>query len=213
MLNPFAQARFLMSCANLTQCPRDDQAELAFAGRSNSGKSSALNALCGQNSLARVSKTPGRTQLINLFELPGGAGRLVDLPGYGYARVPNETRQEWARMVGRYVEQRVNLRGLVLIMDCRHPLTDYDQQMLAWIQIGQRPCQILLTKADKLGYGAGKNVLLKVRREIDKLGANIGVQLLSAHSGQGVEEARTALWTLIGGTPLPDVSPTPDSAA
>ena len=199
MLNPFAQARFLMSCANLAQCPADARSELAFAGRSNSGKSSALNALCGQNSLARVSKTPGRTQLINLFEVPPEAGRLVDLPGYGYAAVPDHVRQDWAQMVGRYVEQRPNLRGLVLIMDCRHPLTDYDRQMLAWIQLGQRPCHVLLTKADKLGFGAGKNSLLKVRREIDGMGIACGVQLLSANSGQGVDEAREALWKLLTG--------------
>jgi GTP-binding protein len=199
MLNPFVQARFLMSCANLVQCPTDAQPELAFAGRSNSGKSSALNALCGQNSLARVSKTPGRTQLINLFEVPPQVGRLVDLPGYGYAAVPDRTRRDWAEMVGRYVEQRPNLRGLVLIMDCRHPLTDYDRQMLAWIQLGQRPCHVLLSKADKLGFGAGKNTLLKVRREIDGMGIACGVQLLSANSGQGVDEARAALWKLLAG--------------
>lgn len=205
--NPFAQARFLMSCASLDQCPRDPQPELAFSGRSNSGKSSALNAICGQNSLARVSKTPGRTQLINLFELPGGAGRLVDLPGYGYARVPGKVLNEWARMVGRFVEQRPNLQGIVLIMDCRHPLTEYDQQMLAWMQLGQRRCQILLTKADKLGFGAAKNTLLKVKREVASTGLDIGVQLFSSHSHQGVEEARAALWKLLVPPPAdPDVA-------
>lgn len=197
MLNPFAQARFLMSCASLAQCPADAQSELAFAGRSNAGKSSALNALCGQKSLARVSKTPGRTQLINLFELPGEQGRLVDLPGYGYAQVPDKTRQDWARMVGKYVEQRPNLRGLVLIMDCRHPLTDFDRQMLAWIQLGQRPCHILLTKADKLGFGAAKNTLLKVQRDLREQGIDSGVQLFSALANQGMEEAREALWKML----------------
>ena len=205
--NPFAQARFLMSCASLDQCPLDATPELAFAGRSNSGKSSALNALCSQKALARVSKTPGRTQLINLFELPNGAGRLVDLPGYGYAQVPERTRRDWARMVGRFVEQRPNLQGLVLIMDCRHPLTDHDRQMLAWIAIAQRACHVLLTKSDKLGHGAASKTLLEVRREIEKLGVPAGVQLFSALSHRGVEEARQALQALLpnpgSGQPLP----------
>ncbi len=195
-VNPFVQAQFLMSCASLAQCPRDGRPELAFAGRSNSGKSSALNALCGRKGLARVSKTPGRTQLINLFDLPGG-GRLVDLPGYGFAQVPGEIRRDWARMVGQYVEERPSLQGLVLIMDCRHPLTDYDQQMLAWIKLGQRPCHVLLTKSDKLGYGAGKTTLLKVTKAIAAQGVNASVQLFSANAGQGVEEARDALWKML----------------
>ena len=206
MLNPFAQAEFLMSCASLTQCPRDGRPELAFAGRSNSGKSSALNALCGRNGLARVSKTPGRTQLINLFDLPAG-GRLVDLPGYGYAKVPGSVRKDWALMVGQYVEERASLQGLVLIMDCRHPLTDYDHQMLAWIKLGQRPCHILLTKADKLGFGAGKATVLKVRKDIAALEVKADVQLFSANSGLGVEEGRAALMRILGMVvPAPSVA-------
>lgn len=196
MLNPFAQAQFLMSCSSLAQCPRDGRPELAFAGRSNSGKSSALNALCGRKGLARVSKTPGRTQLINLFDLPGG-GRLVDLPGYGFAQVPSEVRRDWARMVGQYVEERPSLQGLVLIMDCRHPLTDYDQQMLAWIKLGHRPCHVLLTKSDKLGFGAGKSTLLAVRAQIAARDVTATVQLFSAHAGRGIEEARERLWAML----------------
>lgn len=196
MLNPFAQAHFLMSCARIEQCPADNTPELAFAGRSNSGKSSALNALCAQKGLARVSKTPGRTQLINLFELPAG-GRLVDLPGYGFAQVPEAMRRDWAAMVGHYVERRRNLRGLVLIMDCRHPLSAHDRQLLAWIIAAGAPCQVLLSKADKLGFGAGKSTLLKVRRELQGLGVNGDVQLFSAHKGEGVDEARAALWRLL----------------
>jgi GTP-binding protein len=204
MLNPFAQASFVMSCASLAQCPSDAQSELAFAGRSNSGKSSALNALCGQKSLARVSKTPGRTQLINLFGLPRDIGRLVDLPGYGYAQVPDKVRHDWARMVGRYVEQRPNLRGLVLIMDCRHPLTDYDRQMLEWIRLGERPCHVLLTKADKLAFGAAKRTLMDVQKQIAQMEITAEVQLFSAHSGQGVEQAQVALWALLtGASPVP----------
>ncbi len=186
-----------MSCASLDQCPTDGLSELAFAGRSNSGKSSALNAICNQKALARVSKTPGRTQLINLFELPGQVGRMVDLPGYGYAQVPERIRKDWARMVGRFVEQRPNLQGLVLIMDVRHPMTDFDQQMLAWIQLGQRRCHVLLTKSDKLGFGAGKATLLGVQKQISGMGIEVGVQLFSSHSNQGVEEARDALWALL----------------
>lgn len=196
MLNPFAQARFLLSCANLTQCPRDERAEIAFAGRSNAGKSSALNTLCNRKALARVSKTPGRTQLINLFELPTGQ-RLADLPGYGYAEVPESVRKTWARMVGGYVEQRPNLRGLVLIMDCRHPLTPYDRELLAWIKAGQRPCHVLLTKADKLNYSASRKALSETRKGLADLGIEAGVQLFSANTDQGVDEARTAIWKLL----------------
>lgn len=195
-----------MSCASLDQCPADGQPELAFAGRSNSGKSSALNALCNQKALARVSKTPGRTQLINLFELPHQTGRMVDLPGYGYAQVPEKLRKDWARMVGRFVEQRPNLQGIVLIMDCRHPLTEFDQQMLAWVRLGERRCHVLLTKSDKLGFGAGKNTLLTVKKKIGEMGIDVGVQLFSSLSGQGVNEARVALAQLLG---LPDAEPAP----
>lgn len=208
--NPFAHAQFVMSCASLDQCPRDGQSELAFAGRSNSGKSSALNALCNQKALARVSKTPGRTQLINLFELPHATGRMVDLPGYGYAQVPEKLRKDWARMVGRFVEQRPNLQGIVLIMDCRHPLTDFDRQMLAWIQLGQRRCHVLLTKADKLGFGAAKTTLLTVRKKISEMGIEVGAQLFSSLSGQGVEEARDALAKLLG-LPEPAASDPPEA--
>jgi GTP-binding protein len=193
VLNPFAQARFIMSSPSLAACPRDDRPELAFAGRSNAGKSSALNTLCGRKALARVSKTPGRTQLINLFELSSGA-RLADLPGYGYADVPGAVRQSWARMVGGYVEKRDNLRGIVLIMDSRHPLTSYDQQMLAWIKQGGRACHVLLTKADKLNYSASKKALQETRQGLAKLGVDAGLQLFSANTDQGVEEARAALW-------------------
>jgi GTP-binding protein len=196
MQNPFAQAQFLLSCAQLTQLPDDELPEVAFAGRSNAGKSSALNAVCGRHGLARVSKTPGRTQLINLFALADGS-RLADLPGYGYAAVPEPMRKSWGRLVGGYVEQRVNLRGLFLIMDCRHPLTDYDRQMLAWAVGARRNCHILLTKADKLGYGASKNTLLAVRKGLKELGSSAGVQLFSSSSHQGLDEARAKLAELL----------------
>lgn len=187
--NPFAQTQFLMSGAKPEQLPRDDVAEIAFAGRSNAGKSSALNALCGHKGLARVSKTPGRTQLINLFTVPP-LGRLADLPGYGYADVPREVQREWGRLVGGYVESRLNLRALVVVMDIRHPLTDYDQQMLAWAQGRALRAHILLSKADKLGFGASKNQLLKVQRELPP---DTTVQLFSATAKTGVEDARSLL--------------------
>lgn len=198
--NLFVQAEFRMSCPRLSQCPRDEEPELAFAGRSNAGKSSALNALCGRRALARVSKTPGRTQLINLFELPMAA-RLVDLPGYGYAKVSARVRQEWARNVGEYVERRDNLIGLVLIMDCRHPLGPLDQQMLDWCLARALPCHVLLTKADKLRFGAAKKTLLEVQKTFRTLGDQLSVQLFSATSGQGLEEARRKLADMLGISP------------
>lgn len=197
MLNPFNQAQFLLSCADLGQLPRDDLPEVAFAGRSNAGKSSALNTLCNHKQLARVSKTPGRTQLINLFGI-GNLGRFADLPGYGYASVPIPIRKNWGQLIGSYVEVRNNLRGIVLIMDIRHPLTDFDQQMLAWAQAAQRPCHILLTKADKLGFGAAKNQLLMVKKEMSTLALPPSVQLFSSQTRMGVEEAITAVAGMMG---------------
>ena len=187
--NPLAAARFTISCAQLAQLPSVEVAEVAFAGRSNAGKSSALNALVGSKQLARVSKTPGRTQLINCFEIDH-LGRLVDLPGYGYAKVPEPIRRSWGALVGGYVETRENLRGLMVIMDIRHPLTDLDLQMLAWGQSAQRSCHILLTKADKFGFGAAKNQLLKVQSELKKLATPVSVQLFSSETKLGADEAR-----------------------
>lgn len=194
--NPLAGARFLISCAALGQLPAPDAPEVAFAGRSNAGKSSALNALCGTKGLARVSKTPGRTQLINFFELPRG-GRLVDLPGYGYADVPHDVRKNWGGLIGAYLETRENLHGVVVIMDARHALTDLDRQMLDWARAYRRDCHILLTKSDKLGYGAAKNQLMSVRAELSSDGDS--VQLFSAVSGLGLEEVRekVAAWLTV----------------
>lgn len=197
MQNPFQQTHFLLSCAKLEQLPDDAQPEIAFAGRSNAGKSSALNAICTQNQLARVSKTPGRTQLINLFGVPALGARLADLPGYGYAKVPNPVRKSWGALIGGYVETRPNLRGLVVIMDIRHPLTDYDEQMLGWTHTRALACHILLTKADKLGYGAAKNQLLAVKQQLAADGIEASVQLFSATEGRGVEEARITLQALL----------------
>lgn len=180
-----------MSAAKLVQLPQDTVPELAFVGRSNSGKSSALNMLCNKKALARVSKTPGRTQLINLFDVPGA--RLIDLPGYGFAKVPGAIRQDWAKLIGGYLETRENLRLLIVIMDIRHPLTDLDEQMLDWAKAAARPCHVLLTKADKLSKGAANSTLLQVRAALLKWGQPFTAQIYSAHSGLGVEEARVAI--------------------
>lgn len=195
--NPFARAGFLLSCADLQQLPRDEEPEIAFAGRSNAGKSSALNAICSHKQLARVSKTPGRTQLINLFDIPG-IGRFADLPGYGYAEVPAAMRKGWGKLIGTYVDIRTNLRGIVLIMDIRHPLTDFDTQMLEWAQQAARPVHILLTKADKLGFGAAKNQLLAVRRELEVFEQRPTAQLFSSQSRMGIAEAHAAILALMG---------------
>jgi GTP-binding protein len=195
--NPFAQAQFVMSAAKLSQLPADDVPEVAFAGRSNAGKSSALNLLCGQRALARVSKTPGRTQLINLFEVPS-LGRLADLPGYGFAAVPLQIKRGWGRLISGYVESRPNLRGLMVIMDARHPVTDLDRQMLGWATARGLPTHILLIKADKLGFGAAKATLLGTRRELADGGS---VQLFSAVSRQGLDEAIDRLLALLASAP------------
>ncbi len=196
--HPFTSAQFLLSCAQLHQLPADSLPEVVMAGRSNAGKSRALNALCGQNTLARVSKTPGRTQLINLFGVPGG--RLADLPGYGYAAVARPIREGWGRLIAGYLDERQNLRGIALIMDIRHPLTDFDQQMLNWAEHRHLPCHALLTKADKLGYGAAQRTLLQVRKALADR-PQVTVQTFSAQSGLGLSEARHHLLSFIKGTP------------
>ncbi|AYF89266.1 ribosome biogenesis GTP-binding protein YihA/YsxC [Pseudomonas sp. JS3066] len=186
------QARFLISAAKVDQCPSDTGLEVAFAGRSNAGKSSALNTLT-HASLARTSKTPGRTQLLNFFSLDEER-RLVDLPGYGYAKVPIPLKQHWQHHLEAYLSSRESLAGLVLLMDIRHPLTDFDRLMLDWSSAGNMPMHILLTKADKLAFGAAKNALLKVRQEIRKgWGEGVSIQLFSAPKRQGIEEAHAVL--------------------
>ena len=188
----YRRARFLHSAARLEQSPPDDGFEVAFAGRSNAGKSSAINALCGQKALARTSKTPGRTQLLNYFALDDSR-RLVDLPGYGYAKVAATLRAEWQGVVGDYVEGRRCLRGLVLLMDIRHPLKDLDRQLLDWAVALGRPVHILLTKADKLGRGQANAALSTVRRAVADGPAPPTVQLYSAVASQGVEVLASVL--------------------
>ncbi|WP_263146361.1 ribosome biogenesis GTP-binding protein YihA/YsxC [Pseudomonas sp. RIT-PI-AD] len=191
------QARFLISAAKVDQCPPDEGLEVAFAGRSNAGKSSALNTLT-HASLARTSKTPGRTQLLNFFELDEDR-RLVDLPGYGYAKVPIPLKQHWQHHLEAYLSSRRSLAGLILMMDIRHPLTDFDRLMLDWSVSSGMPLHILLTKADKLAFGAAKNALLKVRQDIRKTwGEDVSIQLFSAPKRQGIEEAHELLAHWLG---------------
>ncbi len=195
MSNPFARARYLLSAHTPRQLPPEGGREVAFAGRSNAGKSSALNAICQQNALARVSKTPGRTQQLVYFDLPPYADiHLVDLPGYGYAKVPKEMQEHWQAFIADYFETRRALAGLVVVMDIRHPLREYDQQMLGYAVRRGIPAHVLLTKADKLSRGAAGSVLLQVRRDLAAMfGDTVSVQTFSGESKQGVEEARAVL--------------------
>ena len=195
MSNPFQRARYLLAAHTPRQLPPDEGAEVAFAGRSNAGKSSALNALCQQNALARVSKTPGRTQQLVYFELPPHDGKyLVDLPGYGYAKVPLDLRAHWQAFIDAWFASRAALRGLVVVMDIRHPLKDYDLQMLGYAARRGLPAHALLTKADKLSRGAAGNTVQAVRRQLAAQYADsIGVQAFSAESKAGVDELRAVV--------------------
>jgi len=192
-MNPlYRKARFLLSAPDLGQLPPDSGREVAFAGRSNAGKSSALNTVTGQKSLARTSKTPGRTQQINFFPLDEERA-LVDLPGYGYAKVPQSVREHWRRSLPEYLAQRRALVGLVLIMDIRHALTDFDLQMLTWCQHAGLPVHVLLTKADKLKHGRAVQTLRTVRGALEAQFPGNSAQLFSALKGTGVDEAHAKL--------------------
>ncbi len=181
-----ARASFLTAAHTPRQLPPDGGREVCFAGRSNAGKSSALNALCNQNALARTSKTPGRTQQLVYFQVEEGK-YLVDLPGYGYAKVPLDLRAHWESFIETYFRKREALAGLVVVMDIRHPLRDYDRQMLAFAAARGLPAHCLLTKADKLGRGQQMQTLAAVRKE---LSAAVSVQVFSAESKLGVDEGR-----------------------
>lgn len=187
----YRRAAFMLSAARLAQCPTDHGAEVAFAGRSNAGKSSAINTICAQTKLARTSKTPGRTQQINFFALDEQR-RLVDLPGYGFARIPEELRRAWGRLVEGYLRERQSLTGIVLLMDVRHPLKEQDRQLIRWAAALAIPLHVLLTKSDKLARGAAKSALLAVSRELATVPATT-VQLFSALDGSGIDEARARL--------------------
>lgn len=194
-MNPwYRQATFLTSAARLSQAPPDEGFEVAFAGRSNAGKSSAINTLCDQKTLARTSKTPGRTQLLNFFELDSER-RLVDLPGYGYAKVSEGIKKEWQGTLAAYLEQRHCLRGLMLMMDIRHPLKPFDVQMLTWAAQIDLPVHALLTKADKLKRGPAGNALLGTRRQIEAIAPGFTAQTFSSLKRSGIEEAHAQLDT------------------
>lgn len=185
----------------MAHVPPDNGLEVAFAGRSNAGKSSALNTLCGQKSLARTSKTPGRTQQLVFFELDK-TRRLVDLPGYGYAKVSNKMQQEWERTLDEFLETRQSLKGLVLVMDSRHPLKEFDRQMLEWCAYKGMPVLVLLTKADKLKKGPAQSTLLQVQKALQAL-PDVTVQLFSSLKNLGVREARQHIchWLELAGSP------------
>jgi len=205
MPNPLNGAQFVLAAHRISQLPADRGAEVAFAGRSNAGKSSALNALTGHKGLARTSKTPGRTQQMVAFSLPplaqgdGNApldARLIDLPGYGYAKVPEELRAHWKQEIDAYLHQRRSLRGVVLIADIRHPLKEFDRMMLDFCFETNLPCHLLLTKADKLSRNQATQALAAVRREFGE-GVQASAQVFSSADGTGVEPAREAVVALL----------------
>lgn len=186
----FASAEYLTSATGRGDLPPADREEIAFAGRSNAGKSSALNTVTGRRALARVSKTPGRTQLLNFFDCSGL--RLVDLPGYGFAKVPERIRRDWGQMVGGFLQERPSLAGLVVVMDIRHPLKPQDRQMLDWAAARALPVLALLTKADKLAWGKARAQQQAVIRDTRTAGA-VTVQLFSSQTRLGLDEARMTM--------------------
>lgn len=187
----YNSATFLVSAPTLAELPADNGLEVAFIGRSNAGKSSALNTITGIKGLARTSKTPGRTQMMNVFSLDDSR-RMVDLPGYGYAKVPLAIKLRWQKYVNQYLQSRESLQGLVLIMDIRHPLKEYDRQCIEWAANVELPLHILLTKADKLSRGAALNTLIEVRKALE-LYPYITVQLFSSLTKIGLDEALAQL--------------------
>lgn len=194
-MNPlYHQAKFLISATNRSNAPLDQGLEVAFAGRSNAGKSSAINVLTHQRQLARVSKTPGRTQLLNFFSLDE-TRRMVDLPGYGYAKVPDAIQKTWGGMIEDFLSQRIALKGVFLIMDIRHPLTDFDLRMIDWCDHLQLPVHCVLTKADKLSRGGALDTRQRVQNALKKRAVSfpISVQVFSALKREGIDEAHQQL--------------------
>jgi len=193
-----SSAAFALSVHDPRELPPPGIPEVAFAGRSNAGKSSAINALAGRRRLAFVSKTPGRTQLINFFSLAGKAF-LVDLPGYGYAGVPLAVRRHWEHLVGTYIASRPSLAAVVVVMDCRHPLTPLDRQLLEWLRAAGRPAHVLLTKSDKLSRQAARTTVDRARRDLAEACPGATVQLFSALKREGIDEAARTLARLAFG--------------
>lgn len=187
-----SKATFTISAPDIRKLPEDSGIEVAFAGRSNAGKSSALNTLTNQKGLARTSKTPGRTQLINVFEI-GDNKRLIDLPGYGFAKVPLEMKKKWQKALGEYLEKRQSLKGLVVLMDIRHPLKDLDMDLIEWAVEGDLPVLALLTKSDKLSQGKRSAEVLKVKKVLDALNGDVKVQAFSSLKRTGEEQANAVI--------------------
>ena len=192
----FNKTIFLMSAPSVKQSPADEGKEVAFAGRSNAGKSSVINTLTDNKKLARTSKTPGRTQLLNFFSLSEDR-RLVDLPGYGFAKVPAAVKRDWNRNLAGYLQERQSLVGVIILMDIRHPLQKYDWQIIRWASESKMPVHLLLTKSDKLKRGAINNTLLSVEEELtkEKLSANFTIQAFSSIKRFGLDELKHKLAT------------------
>jgi GTP-binding protein len=184
----YRQAHYTISATQLSELPVDEGIEVAFAGRSNAGKSSAINTITGIKALARTSKTPGRTQMINFFNLDEGRA-LVDLPGYGYAKVPEKMKIRWQQTLGKYLETRQSLKGLMLMMDIRHPLKEFDIQMITWANHANLPVHILLTKADKLKRGPAMATMHLVASELKKRDLTASAQLFSSLNASGKDDA------------------------
>ena len=196
-MSQYPEARFIKSANALDQFPADTGSEVAVAGRSNAGKSSAINVIVNRRQFARTSKTPGRTRLVNFFSLRDSR-RLVDLPGYGFARVAESMRRHWGELLSGYFQSRQSLRGLLLIVDIRRKLTDYDRQMMAFAEDVDLPIHILLTKADKLKRGQAAKALLEVKKE---LGSRATVQQFSALKREGEQQARQVLEAFLESRP------------
>jgi GTP-binding protein len=208
-MSAYPEVKFVTSANRVAQLPPDTGAEVSVSGRSNAGKSSAINVITGRKGLARTSKAPGATRLINFFELEPGR-RLVDLPGYGFAKVPGAMREHWGELISAYFKRRESLRGAIVVMDVRHPLTANDRDMLAVALSRNVPVHVLLTKADKLGRGAARQALAGFLRDAGK---GVTAQLFSALNGEGLEEARRVLERMLDGraqkeTPVGPADPT-----
>lgn len=211
-MNWLRKAEFLMSAPKLNICVEDTGYEIAFAGRSNAGKSSAINTITDQKQLARASKRPGRTQMINFFSLGNPDQRLVDLPGYGYAAVPEEMKLLWQKELEAYLIERKSLTGLVLLMDVRHPLQHFDRMMLQWAKSRGLFVHILLTKSDKLNRGPANTVLLEVKQELKKMKLDFSIQLFSSLHKQGLEELAMVMAGRLNYV-LPDSAETPETSS